>query len=414
MTVSVFTLGCKVNQYESGQIIRRLREQGYEVIHGLGFADCYIVNTCAVTQEAEKKSRQMIARIKKINPAAKIFLCGCAVQNNPEQFGKRDGVFFLKGTADKEDIINHLNEKGCGLDALPKEYSETGNSCADKIRATIKIQDGCNHFCSYCIVPYLRGRSRSRKIEHILSEASENDSKEIVLTGVDISAFGKDTGESLSDLVLQLDRLGKRFRFGSLETGRIEEGFVDALKQCRNLCDHFHLSLQSGSDGVLKKMNRPYTTEEYRRAVELLRKNFPHCGITTDIIAGFPTETEEEHRQCLQFVKEIGFSDIHVFPYSVRPGTKAAKMPQVAEEVKRRRTEELLEVKQVLKHEFAKKCEGIECSVLCEKQNGNYAEGYAENYLKVYVKNGTADEIYRVKIGKVWKDGVIAEGGEKC
>ena len=294
MKVCVFTLGCKVHRYESDVIINKLIERGFEVTENLEKADYYVINTCAVTAEAEKKSRQCVARVKKQNPESKILICGCASENNAKQFEK-DGVVYVSGTA-KKDLLSLLPESGVNVDDIPKSYEESGFAENVRTRAYVKIQDGCNNFCSYCLIPYVRGRSRSRALDKVVEEVRSvpENIKEIVLTGIDISSYGKDIGLSLKDLILALSDVDKRIRLGSFEMNIIDENLLNALKGLKNFCPHFHLSLQSGSDEVLRTMNRHYKTKDYLERVRLIRKYFPLAGITTDVIVGFPTETDEE------------------------------------------------------------------------------------------------------------------------
>ena len=315
MKVSVLTLGCKVNKYESDVLLKAFKERGYEVSDKLEKADAYIINTCAVTNEAERKSRQMIARCKKFNPEAKIYVCGCASQHNPEQFlGKSQ---LVKGVAGKEKLLD-LSCGGMQIDALPESYQSHSYSLQPRLRAYIKVQDGCNNFCSYCIIPYLRGRGRSRQLADILTEVSllTDDVKEIVLTGINLSDFKIDGENGLLKLLQALDGFGKRIRLSSMEECIIDESFVKQLSQLKNFCPHFHLSLQSGSDSVLKRMNRHYTTKEFLQTCQLIRKYFPLAGITTDVIVGFPGESEEEFLQTEDFIKQVQFSGLHIFPYS--------------------------------------------------------------------------------------------------
>lgn len=306
MKVHITTLGCKVNQYESGQIAAKFLADDHEITKNIEDADMCIVNTCAVTSFAEKKSRYQIAHIKRQNPNAEIIVCGCAAERN-------------------------LNEEVCKF-----------NSIQNRKKTYIKVQDGCNNFCAYCIVPYLRGRSRSRSISEIVAEIQclTANKKELVIVGIDLSDFKP----SLGELCTSLDKCGKVFELSSLEVGVITTGFLNALKGCKNFIPHFHLSLQSGSDRVLVAMNRKYTSNEYFEKVKLIRGSFPHARITTDIICGFPTETDAEHNETVAFVKRVGFSHAHVFPYSRRTGTKAAGLPQVQDYVITARTKQIAEL----------------------------------------------------------------------
>jgi len=414
MDICVYTLGCKVNQYESGVVISKLKKAGHNAFEGLKEADIYILNTCAVTSEAEKKSRQSVAKMLKLNPKCKIFVIGCASQNNAEQFKKYDNVKFIKGVASKTDIVDLIESEGVDVEDLPLVYQKTEYAEVIKTRQTIKIQEGCNNFCSYCLVPYLRGRSRSRDEKDIIAEALACKDKvnEIVLTGIDISSYGKNTGTNLGELIKKLDdTVDVRLRLGSLEVNVITDEFLKVLSTCKNFCPHFHLSLQSGCDRVLKKMNRHYTTEQYLQKVNLIRKYFSDAGITTDVIVGFPEETDDMFEETCQFVKEVGFSDMHVFPYSVRKGTVAEKMKQVADNVKKQRAEKLMEVKSQLKNEFLQQFLQKNVSILTEDIDGDYIAGYTANYIKVYVNKDGINEnsLYNVKLVRLFKDGLYAE-----
>ena len=313
MKISVFTLGCKTNLYESGQIISALQQAGHDASHGLKSADVFVLNTCAVTGEAEKKSRQLIARARKLNPACRIVVVGCAAQKNAEQFKDTPNVSFVKGVSNKVAIVDEIERVGVDVEQLPSVYVESVLASQERTRAIVKIQDGCNNFCSYCIVPYLRGRSRSRRISDIVEELKGVTSAETVLIGIDISQFGRDTGESLPRLFAALKGLNTRIRLGSLEARVVTDELLESLSEI-NFCPHFHLSLQSGCDTVLKRMNRKYTTQEYYEAVCKIRRVFPTAGITTDVIVGFCGETDEEFETTCKFVEKVNFADIHVVP----------------------------------------------------------------------------------------------------
>lgn len=410
MKVAVLTLGCKVNKYESDALIFELKNRGFDATDKLEEADAYIINTCAVTNEAEKKSRQMIERARKFNPNAHIYVMGCASQNRPAQFDKK-GVQFLIGTANKKKILDELEKVGQNIYALPEKYEDDLFSAQTLTRAFIKIQDGCNHFCTYCIIPYLRGRSRSRSVESIESEVEKLPSsvKEIVLVGIDVSDFLIGGKKGLGTLLERLDRFGKRLRLSSMEDNLIDEDFLDKLSKLKNFCPHFHLSLQSGSDSVLKKMNRHYTTEEFENSVNLIRKHFPLAGITTDIIVGFPTETEEEFLQTMKFVEKVKFSQLHIFPYSKREGTVAAKLyKDLPGQVKADRMKRLSELGKRLKNEFILK--NKTAKVLIEEKNGEYFEGYSENYIKCYIKGEFAvGDVVSVELLKPFKHGALCK-----
>lgn len=358
MKIVVFNLGCKVNQYESGKIAGLLTQKGYEVSTCLKFADIYIINTCAVTNEAERKSRQAVNRVLKYNPQSKVVILGCASQANQTQFDNTN-IVFIRGTADKYGVINELIDNNFNTaeqnSSVPKTYSidtETqyiDNNCqtsvSDKRRCLIKIQDGCNNFCSYCIVPYLRGRSRSRKTQDIIAEINANKGKfkEFVLVGIDISSYGRDIDSSLPQLIDSLPQ-EITLHIGSLEVNAINQQLMDSLKNFQTFSRHFHLSLQSGCDSVLHRMNRKYTTSGYYDAVKLIRSNFPDAVITTDIIVGFPNESDEEFNQTVEFVKLVNFSKAHIFKYSPKQGTVAASMKQVDSAIVNKRLQILNEL----------------------------------------------------------------------
>lgn len=407
MKVSVLTLGCKVNKYESDVLLKAFKERGYEVSDKLEKADAYIINTCAVTNEAERKSRQMIARCKKFNPEAKIYVCGCASQHNPEQFlGKSQ---LVKGVAGKEKLLD-LSCGGMQIDALPESYQSHSYSLQPRLRAYIKVQDGCNNFCSYCIIPYLRGRSRSRQLADILTEVSllADEVKEIVLTGINLSDFKIDGENGLLKLLQALDGFGKRIRLSSMEECIIDESFVKQLSQLKNFCPHFHLSLQSGSDSVLKRMNRHYTTKEFLQTCQLIRKYFPLAGITTDVIVGFPGESEEEFLQTEDFIKQVQFSGLHIFPYSHREGTVASRLADLPGTIKKQRAMRLKILDGKLRKMFIEK--NSTGRVLIEEKEGEFYVGFTENYIKCYFTDqAQVGQIVSAKILSPFKEGALAE-----
>ena len=418
------TLGCKVNKYESDALSENLTLKGYETTDSLEFADVYVINSCAVTAEAEKKSRQMIARCRKFNKDAKIFICGCASQNNAEQFEEKD-VEYIGGVAGKlkiSEYIDNFAKSGKKMpknvkkvSKLPKEYEDEMLSKQSRIRAYIKIQDGCNNFCSYCIIPYLRGRSRSRAIFSVINEAASlgDEIKEIVLTGINVTDYKIDGQPALLTLLEQLDRLGKRIRLGSVEDTVVSEDFVKGLSKLTNFCPHFHLSLQSGCDSVLKRMNRHYSANQFAHSVALIRKYFPDAGITTDVIVGFCEESEKEFQTTCQFVQDVKFSQLHVFPYSKREGTVAAKLyKDMPKEIKGERVQKLEEIGKKLKKRFIK--QNKFGKVLIEEKQDDFFVGYTENYIRVYipsksVKEDIINKILLIKIKKVYKDGAIGK-----
>lgn len=407
MKAVVFTLGCKVNDCESGSLIRGLQERGWEVSDELDFADLYILNTCAVTGEAEKKSRQAIARVRAVNPDARIIVCGCAAEKTPEIFAKKQNVQLVTGARQKSKILSLLDGEGIALDENDKIYDEMPAPVSLKTRAFVKIQDGCNNFCSYCIIPYLRGRSRSRTVESAAEEILLTSAEEVVITGIDISSF-KDGNRGLADLLLAVKNANSRIRLGSLEVGVITPQLLEAAKQVRDFAPHFHLSLQSGSDAVLKKMNRHYTGEEYCRRVELIRSYFPDAAITTDIISGFPTETEENFSETLALARRVGFSQIHCFSYSRRTGTVAAKFSELPAEIRKRRLHELLALSHELRQTYEQKFVGKVLEIVPEEVKDGYTVGYSENYIRLYVK-GNVGKKTRVLAREAYADGLLAE-----
>lgn len=409
MIVSVFTLGCKTNLYESGQIIAALQNAGHEAFHGLKKADVFVLNTCAITQEAEKKSRQLVARARKLNPDCRVVVVGCAAEKNRSQFENIANVTFIKGVANKTKIVREILQNGVDVEQIPSVFCEEGFAMQERTRAFVKIQDGCNNFCSYCIVPYLRGRSRSRKIADIVAETEQADCAETVLIGIDISQFGRDTGESLSQLLRALKNVRTRIRLGSLEESVVTDEFLQSASEV-NFCPHFHLSLQSGCDTVLKRMNRKYTSAQYMEAVQKIRKVFPDAGITTDVIVGFCGETEEEFATTCEFVRKVDFADIHVFPYSPREGTVAYGWQDVESGVKTHRAEVLGQIKLQLKKRFADKFAGRSVEVLCERKRNGFFEGYSREYLRVYFTgNCNIGETVTVKIIQPYLDGAKGE-----
>ena len=395
MKAVVFTLGCKVNECESDSLISGLINLGYEVSDKLEKADLYIVNTCAVTAEAEKKSRQMASRIRKLSSEAKIIFTGCAVQKDPKQFENKSSDFLLTGVFNKNDILSMLSEKGNHVAPPCDKFEELLPTKSLRTRAYVKVQDGCNNFCSYCIIPYLRGRTRSRNPNSVYQEIKSVNAKEVVINGINLSAYNYD-GVGLTGLIKELKDLPCRIRLGSLEVNVIDREFLSALKELKNFAPHFHLSLQSGSNSVLKTMNRHYTANEYLEKVNLIREYFADAGITTDIIVGFPTETDENFNETIELVKKVNFSDIHPFPLSSRSGTVASKMQDLSGEIKKQRLDKLLVLKKECKENFANKLKGKTLDFLCEEEKDGFYQGYTENYLRVYLKE-------KVEIGKITK-----------
>ncbi len=409
MDISVFTLGCKTNLYESGQIIAELQKQGHNAFHGLKRADVFVLNTCAITAEAEKKSRQLVSRARKLNPDCRIAVVGCAAQKNAAQFARTANVTLIKGVAGKEKIARQIAECGVDVEEIPSVFLHGVNASQERTRAFVKIQDGCDNFCSYCVVPYLRGRSRSRKIADVADEIKNVSAPETVLIGIDISQYGRDNGETLGGLFRALEGTPTRFRLGSLEAGVVTDELLDSLKNV-DFCPHFHLSLQSGSDGVLKRMNRKYDTLTYAAAVDRILSAFSDAAITTDIIVGFCGETEKEFSETEVFAEKIGFADIHVFPYSAREGTAAYGHDDVASDVKAERAARLGEIKRKLKLDFSRKHIGTVQSVLCEQKRGTVWEGYAPDYLRVrFTGSAQSGRIVKVLITAADENGAEGE-----
>ena len=415
--ICIFTLGCKVNLYDSDAMLSIFKEEGFEVAEGLEYADIYILNTCAVTAEAEKKSRQSVARIKKINPAAQIYVCGCASQRDASQFEK-DGVKYVIGTDGKlalaKDIVASVKGgmRTFGGDfSISNKFEDNDGVVNLRTRHFMKIQDGCNNFCSYCIVPYLRGRSRSREVGSVLGEfdAVKDSVKEVVVSGINLSAYGKDFGGDLASLIGELKGYDLRIRLGSLEVGVVDDRFLDATKGLKAFCPHFHLSLQSGDDEVLQAMNRRYTTAQYANAVKRIRDYYPLAGVTTDIIVGFPTESEAQFENSLSFAKEMEFADVHVFPYSSRKGTVAGKLKTLPADVMDDRVKRMTAVKKELIGNFLDKNIGVPQDVLFETCEDGMWVGHTPNYIKVYSREGARNVIKCIAPTKRYLDGLTAE-----
>lgn len=418
-TVSFCTLGCKVNQYETEAMITLFKDAGYKICDFSDICDVYVINTCTVTGTGERKSRQMINRAHQKNPSAVIAVVGCYSQIEPEKVKKTEGVSIVLGTKDRHLIVElaekSLNEKICTSKVYDimkeREFEELWiTSYEDKTRAFVKIEEGCTEFCSYCIIPYARGPVRSRPIDSIKKEVTtlaENGYTEIVLTGIHIGSYGRDLKDvSLIDAIDAVSEVPgiKRVRLGSVEPRVLTDEFVKRISQNEKICDHFHISLQSGCDKTLLAMNRKYTTDEYKKAVKRLRDSFENPAITTDIITGFPGETREDFETTVDFAKEIAFSEIHVFPYSPRKGTKAAAMDNRVEKKEReKRAKELIFEADILHNEYVNKFIGKEYEVLFEQKNkdGMY-EGHMKNYIKVcaHSDEDISHRILRVHLDK--------------
>lgn len=398
-TFSILTLGCKVNQYESEAMSELFEKEGYRQVENEDFSDVYIVNTCTVTNLSDRKSRQFIRRAKRQNPDAVVAVVGCYSQVSPEEVKKIKGVDVVIGTTDRNKIVNLVEEAKSGekIDIVRdlkdvREFHNTTNfDSNNRTRAYMKVQDGCNRFCTYCIIPYARGPIRSREIEDAVEEAktlASSGFKEIILTGIHIGSFGKDRGEKrlidLIEAIAEVDGI-KRIRLSSVEPNIIDEDFMRRAAATNKLCDHFHLSLQSGSNNVLKAMNRHYTREEYIGKTKIIKKYMPNAGLTTDIIVGFPGETDEDFEKTLDFVDKIQFSKIHVFKYSNRKGTVASKMKnQVSGVVKKERSKLLIEKSKYYTDKFLDNMLNEPIKVLFESKNDDgYIKGYTTNYIRV-------------------------------
>lgn len=415
MNVYIYTLGCKVNQYESQEIGEMFEKSGSAVTNEPEKADIIIVNSCTVTAESVRKVRQAVRRLKKLQPKALMVLTGCASQAEPELLFDLKEVDLLLGNKNNKDIVkltkSALSKKGVRLNAHDEHITGEGFSgCGithfeGHTRAFLKIQDGCDRFCSYCLIPAARGRSRSKSLEDIdreLSALEKNGYKEVVFVGINLSDYGKNTPHSLPDALLLAEKYDGicRVRLGSLEPDHITSDMLERLKGVKKLCPQFHISLQSGATPVLKKMNRHYTADEYKKLATALRSTFPEATITTDILVGFPTETEEDFCETARFAKEIGFEKIHVFPYSKRNGTPAAAMVQLSNSVKEERAKRLSKIATEIRREFLEKQIGKTVEVLFETEHNDFSEGYTKNYtpVRIYDKKNRKGQISNVKI----------------
>ena len=410
MRVALTTLGCKVNHYETEAMRELFVRDGWEIVDFSQCAEVYVVNTCTVTQTSDTKSRQMIARAHRLNPTALVVAVGCYAQTAPEAVASLEGVGLVVGTNGRKEIVSRVN------DALLSKQDETLISPLyemrefeplsavrdSRTRATLKIQDGCVNFCSYCIIPYARGPLRSRPLDEISAEvnmlASEGY-REIVLTGIHLASYGRDRAEKGATLLSAISRASepagiRRIRLGSLEPLFVTEEVAKALSQNPKICRQFHLSLQSGSDAVLKRMNRKYTASEYLAALAMLRFYMPDCAITTDVIAGFAGETEQEHQETLAFCKEAAFARMHVFPFSLRKGTKAEQLPNhLPKAVKEARAKQLIALGKQLTHDYLRKQIGSIVEVLAESDGA----GYSGNYIRVQTQ-APEGEIVRIRL----------------
>ncbi len=420
MRVAFYTLGCKVNQYDTQLMRDRLEHAGYQTVSFEEPAEVYIVNTCTVTQISDKKSRQMISRAKRRHPGSILVVCGCFSQVAPEAACALEGVDIVLGTSNRKEIVRYLAEfqkSGKQLVAVENQSSleeEQISSFGEKNRAILKIEDGCENFCSYCLIPFARGKIRSKPLDAVRKEAERLAAagyQELVLTGIHLASYGKDWGapclEKAIETVAKIPTIA-RIRLGSLEPRIITPAFLDQIKKFPALCPHFHLSLQSGCDETLHAMRRHYTAAEYARAASLLKETFPDCALTTDLIVGFPGETEAQFEESLRFAQNVEFSKIHIFPYSPRKGTRAADMDgQLSKEVKEQRVKRMEAMERESRHAFWNSLIGTVQQVLHEEEKNGFSHGFTRNYCPVYWR-GDADKILQyVRIDRVEENGLF-------
>ena len=414
MKVAIYTLGCKVNQYETQAMEQTLRQRGHEVVAFSEEADAYVVNTCSVTAVSDQKSRQMVHRVQKQRPGAVVAVCGCYPQTQVEDVRKL-GVDLIGGTGDRVGFLDLLER--AVLERSPAESVDESfqrrefevlpaGGQSRRTRAMLKVEDGCVNFCSYCIIPYARGPIRSASLETAVTQARQlavEGYLEIVVTGIEISSWGKDlkNGQGLIDLLEAVCAAVPelRIRLGSLEPRTITEDFCRRAAKLPNLCPQFHLSMQSGCDETLRRMNRKYDTARYLESVELLNRYFDRPAVTTDMITGFPEETEEEFAASLEFIRKCGFAQMHIFPYSIRPGTPAAKMPQVPKKIKEERARRAATVAEEMRRAYLEGCVGKVYPVLFEQPKGPYFFGHAPNYMEVLVEGqGLHNQVRNVRV----------------
>ncbi len=426
MKIAFYTLGCKTNQYETQAMERLLCEQGHEICSFEDDCDCYIVNTCSVTAVADKKNRAIIRRCRREHPQAILGVCGCYSQHAAQAVrelevdvvggsgGRQQFLEDLLATAQSHTYQEHLDN------ALRRREFEVlpAGGLQERTRAMLKVQDGCTNFCTYCIIPYTRGPIRSAPLETAVAQAKQLEQagyREIVVTGIEIAGWGKDLPGKppvwllIAEICKAVPHL--RIRLGSLEPRIVTEEFAAALSGFQNLCPQFHLSMQSGCDTVLARMKRKYTTEEYMESLERLRNAFPGCAITTDMIVGFPGETEEEFEKSLSFIRQCRFADMHIFPYSRRPGTPAAEMPgQLPNAVKEERSRRAIAVAQDMSRCYHQELLGTTQAVLVEGMEGEHSVGHAMNYVKIYIPGAyPRNEIQTVAVKSLYGDGVTGE-----
>ena len=408
-SIACLTLGCKVNQYDTEAMREAFERAGYESVPFDGPADVYLINTCTVTGTGDQKSLKLIRRVHRERPDGAIIVCGCLAQRDAEKV-RLPGVRLILGTRDRAKVVE-LYERAMNEHSVVSAVGAEGDWTFERLtvtrheghtRAVMKIQEGCENYCAYCVIPSVRGPVRSMPLNEVEAEARALVAagyRELVVTGIHLMSYGRDLGLTLVDALRAIHASGaERIRLGSLEPVGVTDGFVAALQEMPKICPQFHLSMQSGSDSVLRRMRRRYNTQQYLEAARRLQDTFPGCALTTDVIAGFPGETDAEHRETLKFIVKIGFARIHVFPYSMRTGTEAAAMPgQVPEAVKKARAAELIALGEKLEEAFVRSMVGTTQSVLFEEQgDGGLAEGYTRNYVRVVApgKPGTTCEVF--------------------
>ena len=430
MKVYFLTLGCRVNRYETDAMRRLFLDKGFEVTEDASEADCCVVNTCSVTGEADRKSHQMLRKMARLNPDAVVVATGCSAEladgtidcdlivGNREKNEIADRVLeYMKQQGKREHTASHVRPEVTKKD----EYHDFGSVLSPEgTRAFIKVEDDCNNFCTYCAIPYARGRVASRSFESCVEEAkflADSGYKEITVSGIHLCSYGKDRGEDIMSLLKLLQAIDtvpgvERLGLGSLEPMSMTEEFIEGLAGLKHLCPHFHLSLQSGSDTVLKRMNRRYDTEDYTERVRLLRKHFPDMSLTTDIITGFPGETEEEFEETCLFARKMAFAKIHVFPYSEREGTAAAAMPQMDMSVRKARAAKLISISDELSAEFAAGMTGKTAEVLVETVSDGIPEGYTANYVRTKITEGA--DVSEIRSGDIVKGVISGSDGAFC
>lgn len=417
--IAFITLGCKVNLYDTEAMAELFTEKGYEVVDFEEYADVYIINTCTVTNLGDKKSRQMIRRAKRINPNSVVVATGCYAQVASEEVAKIEGINIVIGTKNRSEIVETVENYVAGNGVVnnvsdimgEKEFEPLQISrLTNRTRAYIKIQEGCNRYCTYCIIPYARGPVRSRKPEEVIEEVkklAENGFKEVVLTGIHVASYGLDLGNiTLADIIEKVHSVDgiERIRFSSMEPLAIDDEFVARMSKLPKVCDHYHLSLQSGCNRTLNRMNRKYNAEQYAEACERLRNAFPNVAITTDIIVGFPDETEEDFKESLAFAERMKLDKIHTFPYSPKKGTPAAKMKnQISGDVKSQRSKEMIALSDKMNIDFLNNNIGKTVPVLFEDMENGFWQGHTTNYIKVLAKSdeNLNNKIVDVKLDKI-------------